>query len=51
MSEALIRDFYTAFSCLDAEVMCACYSKDVLFSDPAFGTLRSFQGGRAGTVL
>jgi ketosteroid isomerase-like protein len=40
MSEALIREFYTAFSRLDAEAMCACYSKDVLFSDPAFGTLR-----------
>jgi ketosteroid isomerase-like protein len=40
MSEALIREFYTAFSRLDAEAMCACYSDDVVFSDPAFGTLR-----------
>lgn len=40
MSEALIRDFYTAFGRLDAEAMALCYTDDVVFSDPAFGVLR-----------
>lgn len=39
MSEALIHDFYTAFQRLDGEAMAACYSDDVVFNDPAFGTL------------
>lgn len=37
---ALISRFYQAFQRLDAEAMVACYSDDIVFSDPAFGTLR-----------
>ncbi|MBC3467366.1 nuclear transport factor 2 family protein [Pseudomonas sp. RW10S2] len=37
---ALITRFYQAFQRLDAEAMVACYSDDIVFSDPAFGTLR-----------
>lgn len=37
---ALITRFYQAFQRLDAEAMIACYSPEVVFSDPAFGTLR-----------
>lgn len=43
MSDAnreLITRFYQAFQRLDAEAMAACYSDDVVFSDPVFGTLR-----------
>lgn len=36
---ALITRFYQAFQRLDAEAMVACYSPEVVFSDPAFGTL------------
>ena len=39
-STALITQFYTAFQQLDAEAMAACYHKDVVFTDPAFGTLK-----------
>jgi len=37
---ALITRFYQAFQRLDGEAMAACYTPDVLFSDPVFGTLR-----------
>jgi ketosteroid isomerase-like protein len=37
---ALIQRFYTAFQQRDAEGMCACYHRDVVFEDDAFGTLR-----------
>lgn len=43
MSDAnreLITRFYQAFQRLDAEAMVACYSDDITFSDPVFGTLR-----------
>lgn len=36
----LIARFYDAFGRRDAEAMAACYHKDVVFSDPAFGELR-----------
>jgi ketosteroid isomerase-like protein len=36
----LIRKFYTAFQARDADGMNACYHAEVLFSDPAFGTLK-----------
>ena len=42
MSDAhnvLITEFYTAFQSRDAEAMAACYTDDVVFSDPAFGEL------------
>ena len=37
---ALITRFDEAFQRLDAEAMSACYTDDVLFSDPVFGELR-----------
>ena len=37
---ALITRFYQAFQQLDAQAMAACYTDDVLFSDPVFGELR-----------
>ncbi|RZI32102.1 nuclear transport factor 2 family protein [Pseudomonas orientalis] len=42
---ALISRFYGAFQRLDAEAMIACYSDDVVFSDPAFGELRGRDAG------
>lgn len=42
---ALISEFYQAFQRLDAEAMSACYTEDVLFSDPAFGELRGRDAG------
>ncbi|GLU35416.1 nuclear transport factor 2 family protein [Trinickia caryophylli] len=35
-----IRRFYEAFGRRDIEAMLACYARDVVFSDPAFGELR-----------
>ena len=36
----LIEKFYSAFTNLDAETMADCYHPDVVFEDPAFGTLQ-----------
>jgi len=36
----LIKDFYAACKNLDAEAMVACYHKDIIFEDPAFGILK-----------
>ncbi|MFJ4141347.1 nuclear transport factor 2 family protein [Pseudomonas sp. NPDC089734] len=44
-NSALITRFYESFARLDAEGMAACYSDDVLFSDPVFGELRGRQAG------
>ncbi|QVX14303.1 nuclear transport factor 2 family protein [Pseudomonas congelans] len=44
-NSALITRFYESFAQLDAEAMTACYTDDVLFSDPAFGELRGAQVG------
>ena len=41
----LITRFYQAFQALDAEAMVACYSEDIVFSDPVFGTLRGADAG------
>lgn len=35
----LIEEFYTAFKNQDVEAMVACYHKDIVFEDPAFGVL------------
>ena len=48
MSDAhntLINTFYSAFQRLDADAMAACYTDDVVFSDPAFGELRGRDAG------
>ncbi len=39
-NEELVTRFYTAFQQLDAAGMNACYSDDIIFSDPAFGLLK-----------
>ena len=39
-NQDLIKKFYTSFSKSDYERMTSCYHKDVVFQDPAFGTLR-----------
>lgn len=44
-NSALITEFYQAFNRLDAEGMAACYTDDVVFSDPVFGELRGRQAG------
>lgn len=44
-NSALITRFYEAFQRLDAEAMIACYGDDIVFSDPAFGTLRGKDAG------
>ncbi len=50
-NSALITRFYEAFAQLDAEAMSACYTDDVLFSDPAFGELRGAQVGNMWRML
>lgn len=39
-NEKIIENFYQSFSEGNAAGMTACYHKDVVFTDPAFGTLR-----------
>jgi ketosteroid isomerase-like protein len=36
----IIEQFYSDFKNLDAETMVACYHKDIVFKDPAFGVLK-----------
>jgi len=36
----LIEEFYIAFQAKDAERMIACYHDEIVFKDPAFGTLK-----------
>ena len=38
--ENLITKFYTSFKNIDADYMVECYHKDIIFIDPAFGTLK-----------
>lgn len=40
MSKEVINSFYTAFKQLDSSTMIACYHDDIVFTDPAFGTLK-----------
>jgi ketosteroid isomerase-like protein len=39
-NEQVITRFYSAFQKLDWQTMNACYSEDIVFSDPVFGLLR-----------
>ena len=39
-NEELINKFYTSFSDGDVKGMLACYHKDIVFHDPAFGRLK-----------
>lgn len=36
----IIDTFYNAFTNLDAEAMADCYHDEIIFTDPAFGTLK-----------
>lgn len=47
----LIHRFYTAFSSGDADNMVACYHADVVFTDPAFGTLKGEKAGAMWRML
>jgi len=40
-NKELIQQFYTSFAKGDANGMVGCYADDVVFEDPAFGTLHS----------
>ena len=40
-NEDIINRFYSAFQQLDYKIMNACYTEDIIFSDPVFGALRS----------
>ena len=39
-NKAVIEKFYSSFQRLDADAMNACYSDDIIFSDPVFGILK-----------
>ena len=39
-NKELIEKFYSAFQNKDAESMVSCYHLDIVFTDPAFGTLK-----------
>lgn len=39
-NKQLIEKFYTSFANGDAEGMVSCYAADVVFTDPAFGSLK-----------
>jgi limonene-1,2-epoxide hydrolase len=45
--KTIIEKFYEAFGDLDADAMVACYHKDIVFKDPAFGILK---GARANAM-
>src|SRR5688572_6923406 len=38
-NKELIHKFYTSFSNLNSDGMSRCYSDDIIFTDPAFGSL------------
>jgi len=38
--EQLVEEFYAGFAAHDPETMLSCYHQDVVFTDPAFGTLK-----------
>jgi len=42
-NEELIKSFYDSFQNCDSDGMNACYRSDIVFSDPAFGTLHGEQ--------
>lgn len=49
--DTLIEKFYSAFDKLDAETMVSCYHKDIVFEDPAFGTLKGEHAGNMWRML
>lgn len=48
---ALIQRFYTAFQAGDAAGMRACYHPEIIFTDPAFGTLYEDEAGAMWAML
>ncbi len=50
-NETLIRNFYTAFASRDADAMAACYHPEVVFTDPAFPSLRGIEAGAMWRML
>ncbi len=42
-NEELVKTFYNSFQNRDSDGMIACYRSDIVFSDPAFGTLRGVE--------
>lgn len=51
MEKELIEKFYKAFKDLDGEGMAACYHKDIVFEDPAFGVLKGAKAGNMWRML
>lgn len=49
--EELIKTFYTAFNNLDSDTMVACYHKNIVFEDPAFGILKGVHAGNMWHML
>jgi ketosteroid isomerase-like protein len=49
--EALIHRFYSAFAARDGATMAACYHPDLVFHDPAFGSLNADQAGAMWLML
>ena len=47
----LIQRFYAAFAARDGDAMAACYTDDVVFSDPVFGELRGEEPGAMWRML
>jgi len=39
-NQQIIEEFYAGFASQNAETMVSCYHPDVIFNDPAFGTLK-----------
>ena len=47
----LIEKFYTAFNQTDANEMVKCYHSEIVFNDPAFGTLKGERAGKMWKML
>lgn len=50
-NEQLIHDLYTALQTHDGEKMAACYAREAVFSDPAFGRLQGPEVGAMWRML
>ena len=51
MSEALINQFYEAFSRKDSQAMAECYHPEIHFSDPVFPDLNGFEAAAMWKML
>lgn len=51
MSKQLINEFYEAFASQDSAKMLSCYHNEVVFTDPAFGTLKADRAKAMWTML